>query len=139
MRFGKCWWSASQQVGGAPGAPPGLPIHDLSLVGQTRWTCLRVRQASFVSLLVCFHFLFLLLSVSSVRRFWLDLIAIQMRSPCRLSTGLALFKFFEGGAFRLGHSTMIIESVAAAETRQAASLRRGFSVASCFHWCLAKM
>ena len=124
MRFGKFWWCASQQVGGAPGAPPGLPIHDLSRVGQARWTCLRVRQASFVSLLVCFHFFFLLLSVSSVRRLRLDLIAIQMRRPCRLSTGLAIFKFFVGDAFRLRHCTMIIESVAAAETRQAASLRQ---------------
>ncbi len=64
-----------------------------------------------MSLFVCFHFFFLLLSVSSVRRLWLDLIAIQMRSPCRLSTGLAIFKFFVGGTFRLRHCTMIIESV----------------------------
>ena len=77
-----------------------------------------------MSLFISFHFFFLLLSVSSVRRLWLDLIAIQMRSPCRLSTGLAIFKFFVGGAFRLSHGTMIIESVAAAETRQAASLRQ---------------
>ena len=89
-----------------------------------------------MSLFVCFHFLFLLLSVSSVRRLWFNFIAVQMRSPCRVSAGFAIFKFFVGGAFRLSHGTMIIERVAAAETRQAASLRQGFSVASCFHGLL---
>ena len=64
-----------------------------------------------MSLFVCFHFFFLLLSVSSVRRLWLNFVAIQMRSPCRLSMGLAIFKFFVGGAFRLRHCTMIIEKL----------------------------
>src|SRR5260370_4993147 len=59
-----------------------------------------------------------------------------MRSPWGVGAGFAIFKFFVGGTFRLSHGTMIIESVAAAETRQAASLRRGFSVASCFHGLL---
>jgi len=56
-----------------------------------------------------------------------------------MGAGFAIFKFFVGGTFRLSHGTMIIESVAAAETRQAESLRRGFpvfSVASCFHGLL---
>ena len=89
-----------------------------------------------MSLFVCFHFLFLLLSVSSVRWLWFDLVAEQMRSPCGVGAGFASLKFFVGGTFRLSHGTMIIESVAAAETRQAASLRRGFPVASCFHGLL---
>src|SRR6202035_744700 len=59
-----------------------------------------------------------------------------MRSPCGVGAGFAIFKFFVGSTFRLSHGTMIIERVAAAETRQAASLRRGFSVASCFHGLL---
>src|SRR5580692_6189018 len=59
-----------------------------------------------------------------------------MRSPCGVGAGFAIFQFFVGGTFRLSHGTMIIESVTAAETRQAASLRRGFSVASCFHGLL---
>src|ERR1700687_2635502 len=59
-----------------------------------------------------------------------------MRGPCGVGAGFAIFKFFVGGTFRLSHATMIIESVAAAETRQAASLRRGFSAASCFHGLL---
>src|ERR1700694_5053006 len=59
-----------------------------------------------------------------------------MRSPCGVGAGFAIFKFFVGGTFRLSQGRMIIKSVAAAETRQAASLRRGFSVASCFHGLL---
>ena len=53
-----------------------------------------------------------------------------------MGAGFAIFKFFVGGTFRLSHGTMIMESVAAAETRQAASLPRGFSVSSCFHGLL---
>ncbi len=93
-------------------APPsGLLTHDLSRIGQTRWACFRVRQASFVSLFVTFHFLFLLLSNGSVGRLWLNFIAVQKRSPCRVGTVLAIFQFFEGGAFRLRHCTMIIEKL----------------------------
>ena len=64
-----------------------------------------------MSLFVSFHFFFLLLSVSSVGRLWLNFIAVQKRSPCGVGTVLAIFQFFEGGAFRLRHCTMIIEKL----------------------------
>ena len=60
---------------------------------------LHVSQARLVSLLVRFHFFFLMLPLCLVRKLRLDFIAVQKRSPCRVRAVLAIFQLFVGGAF----------------------------------------
>src|SRR5208282_354506 len=57
----------------------------------TGWTRLHVSQARFVGLLIRFHFLFLVLPLSLLRKLGLNFIAVQKRSPCRVGAGFTIF------------------------------------------------
>jgi len=58
-----------------------------------------VSQTSFVSLLVRFHFFFLVLALGLLREPGLDFIAEEMGSPCRVGAILAFFQLFISRAF----------------------------------------
>jgi hypothetical protein len=53
-------------------------------------TCLSVSQPGFVSLLIRFHFFFLMLPLGLLRKPWLNFVAVQKRSPCRVRTVLTI-------------------------------------------------
>jgi hypothetical protein len=61
-------------------------------------------EPGFVSLLIRFHFFFLMLPLGFLRKPWLNFIPVQKRSPCRMRTVLPIFQAVVGGAFRLRHS-----------------------------------
>src|ERR1035441_9780280 len=51
---------------------------------RVTWRC----QPGFVSLLIRFHFFFLMLPLSLLRKPWLNFIPVQKGSPCRVRTVL---------------------------------------------------
>jgi hypothetical protein len=53
-------------------------------------TCLSVSQAGFMSLLIGFHFFFLMLPLGLLRKPWLNFIPVQKGSPYRVRTVLTI-------------------------------------------------
>lgn len=79
-----------------------------------------MREAGFVSLLIRFHFFFLVLPLCLLRGPRFDFVAEEIRRPCRVGAGFTVSQFLVDGAFRIGHSSMImrkLRKVASGEPR----------------------
>ena len=61
-------------------------------------------QARFVSLLIRFHLFFLMLPFGLVRQLRLVFVAVEKRSPGRVSAVFTIFEFFVDSAFGFGHN-----------------------------------
>src|ERR1039457_4513664 len=104
MPCGKCWWCAETLVHPSFRGARAISIRACPQACRKRlrmnpplgadlfagWTCLRVSQPGFVSLLIRFHFFFLMLPLGLLRKPWLNFVAVQKGSPCRVRTVLTI-------------------------------------------------
>ena len=64
-----------------------------------------------MSLLIGFHFFFLVFPLGLVRQFWLVFVAIKKRGPRRVSAIFTVFQLFVSGTFGLHLESMIVEKI----------------------------